>query len=338
MYLDAADEAQILIQGLGKEMQSRGVAVLAYDHNTDQPVYPARVIEGAGKLVDGIAWHCYQSPFADYSVLEDLHRAYPDKVQFMTECSSYLPTPGTTSFQVAANFIPPVQHGASGAAMWVMATDQNYGPHSPYGGCAGCEGSIIVNSTASYTKTHDYYMIGQFSRFIRRGATNYQVIFGSQGDAWPNYGGQFWAIALKNPDDSWAIVFMNNLQSDEDVVLSFTGEGEAWEGTVPRQSVVTWVLPSAQILSQTNGTHTNGTYSSSATVAPPFPFGNATTTLHNGTFSFSPISASGTGSTNATTSVCTFVSATTSTSTTTQQSSMTVLPVPNTTHTIATSA
>jgi len=38
MYLDAADEANILLNGLGDAMHERGVINLAYDHNTDQPV------------------------------------------------------------------------------------------------------------------------------------------------------------------------------------------------------------------------------------------------------------------------------------------------------------
>ena len=38
MYLDAADEANILLQGLGGAMHERGVINMAYDHNTDQPV------------------------------------------------------------------------------------------------------------------------------------------------------------------------------------------------------------------------------------------------------------------------------------------------------------
>lgn len=37
MYLDAADEAQILLQGLGGALHERGAIYMAYDHNTDQP-------------------------------------------------------------------------------------------------------------------------------------------------------------------------------------------------------------------------------------------------------------------------------------------------------------
>jgi glucosylceramidase len=115
MFLDPADEAAILMKGLGTALQDRGVIAMAYDHNTDQPAYPMRVIEGAPGHVKATAWHCYESPTPNYSVLDDLHYAYPDLLQFMTECTTYRPSPGTLDFGVANNFISSVQHGASGA-------------------------------------------------------------------------------------------------------------------------------------------------------------------------------------------------------------------------------
>ncbi len=118
MYLDAADEATIINQGLGAALKERGILFMAYDHNTDQPVYPYRVLQGAPGMVPAVAWHCYQGPAPNYTVLNDISRLYPGTLQFMTECSNYLPGAGSVNFEVAQNFIPPVQHGASGASMW----------------------------------------------------------------------------------------------------------------------------------------------------------------------------------------------------------------------------
>ncbi|KAK3109589.1 hypothetical protein LTR53_016994, partial [Teratosphaeriaceae sp. CCFEE 6253] len=116
MYLDAADEAAILNAGLGVALRERGVLFMAYDHNTDQPVYPYRVLQGAPGYVPAVAWHCYQGPAPTYTVLNDIARLYPGTLQFMTECSNYLPAAGSVNFLVAQNFIPPVQHGASGGS------------------------------------------------------------------------------------------------------------------------------------------------------------------------------------------------------------------------------
>lgn len=194
-------------------------------------MYPYRVLQGAPDYAKAVAWHCYQNPAPDYSVLDSISQAYPGTLQFMTECSSYRPGPGSIDFHVAQNFIKPVQHGASGASMWVLGTNAAAGPSSPYGGCDGCYGSIIVNSSTTYTKTHDYYMIGQFSRFVRRGAVNHKILEGISGGI-TDWGQQFWIIATKNPDKSWAVIFMNYTPNDEDVVLSFTeGNDQLWEGT-----------------------------------------------------------------------------------------------------------
>ncbi|KAK0991135.1 hypothetical protein LTR54_011924 [Friedmanniomyces endolithicus] len=355
MYLDAADEATIINQGLGASLKERGILFMAYDHNTDQPVYPYRVLQGAPGMVPAVACHCYQGPAPNYTVLNDISRLYPGTLQFMTECSNYLPGAGSVNFEVAQNFIPPVQHGASGASMWgtfptffyylllfgkavllstllakrrlldiyrlysVLATNPDFGPHSPYGGCAGCLGSIIVNSSTTYTKTNDYYMIGQFSRFVRRGAINYPVVEGNEGNALTS--NQLYIMAVQNPDKSWAVIFMNNLLSDQEVVLSFTGQsGQYWQGTVPKPTVTTWLLPSEQILGQTNGTQ-------ATSVGPPYPYRNGSTAR----FPTASGAATGTGF-----SACNFSVTSTSSTSSSSSTSVTALPVPNTTHTIAT--
>jgi len=328
MYLDSVDEADMLLRGLGGLMHERGVKFLAYDHNTDQPVYPARVLQGAGtENVDAIAWHCYQDPVADYTVLDDLHQFSPQTVQFMTECSNTGATAGTTNYWVAQNFIPAVQHGASAASMWVMATNGAFGPYSPYGGCATCYPSIFVNSSTHYEKTHDYYMIGHFSRFIRRGAVNYQVISGNEGSG-TSWSSQFWILAEQNPDKSWAIVMMNNNPEDQDVHLSFTGSGDVWSGTVPQQTVVTWLLPSDAALAQNATARANATSTSS--LSPPYPFNNGSSTA-GPTGTGTAFLPTGTGSAGIGTSACSAITTSSSSSSSTSG----VIPVPNTTHTIS---
>jgi glucosylceramidase len=186
-----------------------------------------------------------------------------------------------------------------------MATDENFGPHSPYGGCAGCLGSVIVNSSSQYTLTNDYYMVGQFSRFVRRGSVNYRILGnGNEGDARGD--NQFYTMAVLNPDSSWAIIFMNNIGSDQDVVVSFNnGETDVWQGTVPNATVVTWLLPP-------QGLDT-----------PVVPFSNGT----------SGATAFGTGIG----VVCPSPTSSLTSSTTSSSSTSSLQPVPNTTHTIASS-
>jgi glucosylceramidase len=245
MLLRAEDEVNLINGALGTLMRERDVDIWAFDHNTDATDYPYQVLESAHDNVQAIAWHCYALPGSDYSVMADFRRDYPDIPQFMTECANYKPQPGTWNFQVAKSFMLSIANGASGATMWVMATDPYYGPHTPLAGCDGCLGSIIVNSPSSYTKTNDYYMIGQFSRFIRRAAINFAISDGgNEGEYFSDR--QFYAIATQNLDGSWVVVFMNNYGRDQNVVLQFTGnEDFLWQGVIPNGTVVTWLLPSA---------------------------------------------------------------------------------------------
>jgi glucan endo-1,6-beta-glucosidase len=183
-------------------MRKRTVKILAYDHNTDTPVYPYRIQQQEDHLFDSVAWHCYQGPVADYRVIEDFHLDWPDVPQFMTECANTIFIPGEANFWVAQNFIPAINNGSSGGLFWVMVTDTNFGPRSPYGGCANCVPLIIVNSTNLYTRTNDYYMVGHFSRFIRRGAVNYRIASGNVGSG-TDYVAQFYTTAVQNPDGGW---------------------------------------------------------------------------------------------------------------------------------------
>ncbi|KAK4634342.1 Endo-1,6-beta-D-glucanase [Fulvia fulva] len=51
MFLDVSDAAAILSRGLGAALADRNVALMAYDHNTDQAVYPSQGNQRAPGLV-----------------------------------------------------------------------------------------------------------------------------------------------------------------------------------------------------------------------------------------------------------------------------------------------
>lgn len=256
MHLSSEDESSLIKQKLAAKMKEKNVELWAYDHNTDTLTYPESVYGDNKDSVSGIAWHCYE-PYSDYTAMGKFHQSNPEALQFMTECASTDTGGGNLDFNVANNFILPVQNYGSGATMWVMGTDQNFGPHTQ-GGCQNCGGSIMVKN-GDYIKTHDYYMIGQFSRFIRRGAFNYEVTEGNEGSIHTD--NQFYVLAEKNPDGSWAMVFMNNMRDDQEVELSFNDGTPSWKGTVPKTAVTTWVIPGS---SDSNSDNAGDSSSSSA--------------------------------------------------------------------------
>lgn len=116
---------------------------------------------------------------------------------------------------------------------------------------------------------------------------------------------------------------MNNWGSDQDVELTFSGGNttqQYWQGTIPKNTVVTWLLPSTQVLGQTNGTN-------AASQLPPYPYANSTSLAGTGTAGETGTAGSFGGTCPATIS--------SSSSSGASSSSSTVIPVPDTTHTIA---
>lgn len=131
-----------------------------------------------------------------------------------------------------------MQNWAAGSIAWTLGSDTSYGPHLP-GGCTSCRGLVEVDTGAgTYTKTLDYYLMGQFSRFVPRGAINLATT-GSY-----DYGGgsKFEATAFLNPDGSRTVVIQNNFGNSVYVEVTFKS-GDTWSGPVYMQSLTTWQLP-----------------------------------------------------------------------------------------------
>ncbi|CAJ2504656.1 Uu.00g120500.m01.CDS01 [Anthostomella pinea] len=241
MY-QAADEAGSVTQNyVGPALRAAGfeTEIWAYDHNTDQPAYPRTVIDTAGEYVQAAAWHCYATDL-DWTVLTDFKNDYPDKAQYMTECWT---APSTPWYQSSSNTIGPLQNWAEGSMMWTLGTwteaaDGTFGPYIP-GGCNTCRGLFIVDKDAgTYEFTVDYYMLAQVSKFIPKGAT---ILDGSGSHSYDGYSG-IQSVASLNPDGTRTVVIENTFGNDVYVTVD-TKSGETWSGTVPANSVVTWILP-----------------------------------------------------------------------------------------------
>lgn len=156
----------------------------------------------------------------------------------MTECwtsSEY------TSWNQAASFtMGPLQNWASGSVAWTLGTDSNDGPYLSGGdACSTCRGLFTVEG-GNYEMQIDYYMMGQFSKFMPRGA----VVVGGTGSHTYEDGTGLESVATINPDGSRTVVIENMFGNDVYVTLK-TDSGETWSGQVFSNSVVTWVLPAS---------------------------------------------------------------------------------------------
>ncbi|KAJ5620399.1 beta-1-6-glucanase [Penicillium lagena] len=239
MYLPANESTAIIQHHVGPSLKSAGLntEIWAYDHNTDVPEYPQTVLDGAGDYVNNVAWHCYATNNT-WDVLTQFHKKNPKATQYMTECWT---SPYTSWYQVPYFVMGPIQNWAVGAIAWTLGTTFDYNPHLP-GGCNSCRGFIEVDpATGTYKKTTDYYMMGQFSKFVPRGA----IALSTSASFDVEIEEKIATAAFLNPDHSRTVVIYNGFPQDGNATVNFAS-GESWTGQVYQKSVVTWTLPPAQ--------------------------------------------------------------------------------------------
>jgi O-glycosyl hydrolase len=242
MSLSAEQQNTLIKNYLGPELREHSLhtGILGYDHNWDVISYPETMYAdpAASAFVAGTAWHCYGG---DVRAQAMSHNNYPNKPAFHTECSG-----GTWEGDAQAGFaaalglvINATRDWAKGVIRWNMALDQNNGPTN--GGCPTCRGVVTIGQDAdghwSYTKTVDYWALGQASKFVRPGAR--RVASNTLG------AGDVQDVAFVNPDGSAALVAFNSASSQKTfrvqwgnkwLTYSLAGGAAAtftWTGTQP---------------------------------------------------------------------------------------------------------
>lgn len=174
--------------------------VLEWDHNWDQPEQPETVLRDAtaARYIAGIAWHCYGG---EVSAQSRVHRAFPRKDTFFTECSGGGWRPGwKNGFSDAIQnlMIGSTRHWAKGVLLWNLALDPKAGPNK--GGCTDCRGVVTIDpATGAVTRELEYYALGHLSRFVLPGAVR---IDSTTLPDLPN-------VAFRNPDGSIALLTYN---------------------------------------------------------------------------------------------------------------------------------
>ncbi|MEV6107523.1 discoidin domain-containing protein [Streptomyces sp. NPDC051940] len=207
MGMSAEQQNDLVKNHLGPTLQRHGLqtGILGYDHNWDVPGYPETLYadQDTSPYVTGTAWHCYGGSVRAQSVS---HNSYPNKPAYETECSG-----GTwegdeqDGFAAAMDLIiNSSRDWAKSVVRWNMALDSRNGPTN--GGCLTCRGVVTVargaNGKWTYTKTADYWALGQASKFVRPGA--HRIASSTLG------AGDVQDVAFVNPDGSKALVAFNS--------------------------------------------------------------------------------------------------------------------------------
>jgi glucosylceramidase len=262
MDLPVAQEAK-LVNALGPALQRAGLhtKLLGYDHNwsehpndiastppgEDPEVdYPFDLLATtAGRWLAGTAFHCYAG---DQVRQTELHKAFPDKEIWFTECSgSHGPTdPPAQVFSDtlkwhARNLVLGVtRNWGQTVVNWNLALDPSGGPHN--GGCDTCTGVLTVGPGQTVTRDAEYYTLGHLARFVQPGAVRIaSTSFGTTG-----WNGQIMDAAFRNPDGSTALVVHN--ENDNPATFAVAEGDASFDYTLPGGALATFVWPASRAL------------------------------------------------------------------------------------------
>jgi glucosylceramidase len=234
MHVPAQTRARLIGQYLGPALARRSpkTLILGWDHNWDEPDQPISLLADPDveRYMDGIAWHCYRGTPSTQS---DVHRAYPKKDAYITECSGgdwESARKGELMWFARDLLMAGIRNWARGVVYWNLALDENYGPH--FGGCGNCKGVVTIDSrTGEVSRNDEYYAFAHFSRFVLPGAFR---VGSSESDKDINN------VAFLNPADGTVVLVVVNSHLDAREVSVIAGK-TGFQYTMPASSVATFV-------------------------------------------------------------------------------------------------
>ncbi len=226
-------ERDFIRDHLGPAFRRHGLKTLiwCYDHNYnvrgtgDDPGigYPRAILSDpqAAAFVSGVAFHGYEGRPEGMSVF---HREFPNGPIYFTEGSVF-------GIKGAVELIDRLRNWASGYNGWVTMLDDRGKPNN--GPFEASRTLVTLNSKTVKPDFHfDYYMYGQFMKFVQRGA---QRIESTAGD------NAFANVAFRNPDGSIVLIVANTTSNLKPFVIECRDRSLA-TGLAPK-SVATFVWP-----------------------------------------------------------------------------------------------
>ncbi|MFA9463486.1 MAG: glycoside hydrolase family 3 N-terminal domain-containing protein [Velocimicrobium sp.] len=158
--------------------EQKEVKLWAFDHNpSDAYSYVSKIlsVEGANEALDGIAFHDYSGSLTNMQkVLDELlnKNGVDSQTVSLTERSVW----GTTG---ANSIITYLRNGAISYNSWVTMLDSNIGVHHWVGTPDPTMFARAAGSDNDYWAMPEFYITGQFSRFIRPGDVRVDSNMGS---------------------------------------------------------------------------------------------------------------------------------------------------------------
>ena len=232
MAMQATQEDAFIAGYLAPSFHKAGILtkILLYDHNPDVPSYPLSILAdpGAGKYVDGTAFHLYGG---DVSVFSKVHDEYPNKNVYMTE-QTVTGASGDSPFDIAEPvrgvLVGATRNWSRNVLLWNLAADPKFGPHTNDGGCTMCQGAITLAGN-TVTRNVAYYALAHFSKFVSPGS----IRIGS------NVMEQLADVAFVTPDGKIVLVVSNTANFPTSFGVRY--HGKSFTTSLPAESVATYV-------------------------------------------------------------------------------------------------
>lgn len=215
--------------------EQKQIKLWAYDHNASEAyafTEELLSVEGANEVLDGIAFHDYSG---DLSVMQQVYDELlnkgerKDQVVNLTERSVW----GTTG---ANSIITYLRNSAISYNSWVTMLDSNVGLHQWVGTPDPSMFAREADSDSVYWAMPEYYISGQFSRFIKPG---YVRVASDEGST-----ETIRNVVFKNPKTNELVAVVVN-DTEEEQTFKFVCEEKQFVGAIPAKHVATyvWTVP-----------------------------------------------------------------------------------------------
>lgn len=208
------------------------VKIFVWDHNKERAYERFRDslnVKGAKELIAGCSVHWYTGDH--FENLRLIHDRFPDKEIFFTEgCVEYSRYADATDTDQAERYahdiIGNLNNGCSAVFDWNLMLDSKGGPNHVGNFCAA---PLMYDEKINAVKKQlFYYYIGQFSRYIKRGAVRIAA---------SSYSDKAEVTSFVNPDGERVVVLLN--RSDEDIPVILREDQHGVEMTISAHSIRT---------------------------------------------------------------------------------------------------
>jgi glucosylceramidase len=221
----SADEEKAFLKIVKAEFMNAGLKTKIWilDHNFDMALdYAGAILQDpeAYADADAVAFHGYNGTPDQMGAL---HALFPKKEIVFSEMSLFGSAGMGTLVQILRN-------GSSSYNAWVTMLDSNKQPNS--GPFAATPPFSIQNASHpnDYWLNADYYLLGQFTKFIRPGAKR---IYSDAGSATT-----VTTVAFLNPDQTIVTVAVNQTSTAQKIRLLWQGQEISDE--IPAGTVATY--------------------------------------------------------------------------------------------------